>query len=112
MPATQEKPNVAHMISEAWMQNLGNLCWAQEQGDKIMETLIAQGKVSREQSLHMAEAIAEQVKTNQQELQKWVQGSVQMSLAAFKVPQASQIEALQNQVAELSRKVEELTKKG
>jgi polyhydroxyalkanoate synthesis regulator phasin len=112
MPATQEKPNLTNMVSEAWMQNLGNLCWAQEQGDKIVETMIAQGKVTREQSLHMAEAIAEQVKSNQQELQKWIQGSVQMSMAAFKVPQAGQVEALQQQVAELTRKVEELSKKG
>ena len=112
MPATQEKPNPTQIATEAWMQVLSNLCWTQEQGDKVIQTLVEQGRVTREESLRIADAVANQVKSNQVELQKWVQSSIQMSMAAFKMPQSNEVEALNKQIAELTKKVEQLSKKG
>ena len=112
MPATQEKPNATHIATEAWMQMLSNVCWTQEQGEKMIQTMLEQGRVTREESLRMADAMANQVKSNQVELQKWVQSSIQMSMAAFKLPQSNEVEALHKQIAELTKKVEQLSKKG
>lgn len=108
---TQERPNYTEQISEAWMQALSNVCWAQDQGDKIVTSMLEQGRVSREEGLRLADRIAGHVRQNQEEMQKWIQGAVQMSMAAFKMPSTTQVDELTRKVDELTRKVEALSKK-
>ncbi|MBM3464818.1 MAG: hypothetical protein FJX76_22195 [Armatimonadetes bacterium] len=109
---TQERNNVGEQVTEAWLQALGNICWAQEQGDKIVQMMLEQGKVTREEGLRMADRLASHIRQNQEEMQRWVQSSVQMSMAAFRTPTTGQIDDLNRKIEDLTKKVEVLTKKG
>lgn len=111
MTTTTERPNVADTMVDMYLQTVGNVCWAQEQGEKILQTMLDQRKVTREEGKRLAERMAEHVRQNQEEMQKFVQSAVQMSLAAFRFPTNNQVDELTRKVDELTRKVEQLSKK-
>lgn len=109
MSTTTERP-IDTMI-DMYLKTVGNVCWAQEQGEKILEAMVEQRRLTREEGKRIAEHMAENVRQNQEGMQKFVQSAVQMSLAAFRMPSTTQVEELTRQVETLTRKVEELSKK-
>lgn len=109
MNTTTERP--MDTLIDMYLKTVGNVCWAQEQGEKILETMVEQRRVTREEGKRIAERMAEHVRQNQEEMQKFVQSAVQMSLAAFRLPSTNQVEELTQKVEELTKKVEELSKK-
>lgn len=109
--ATIEQKNPVDVVMDAWVDNLGTLCWAQEQGDKILRNWMDQGAVTRTESQKMATRFAEQVKQNQAEMQKFIHNSVKMSLETMRRAQEMQIEALNKRVEEMGRTIDKMTDK-
>lgn len=108
---TTERPDITDHMVDMYLQTVGNVCWAQEQGEKILQTMLEQRRVTREEGKRLAEKMAEHVRANQEEMQRFVQSAVQMSLAAFRIPTTGQVDELTKKVDELTRKVEALSKK-
>ena len=104
------------MMMDAYLQNLGTVCWAQEQGEQILKSYLDQGQKARAEGQKMAEKFTEQVKQNQAQMQKFIDGSVKMSLESFQRAQVQQneivqkqTEMMQNQIATLESQVKKMT---
>ena len=108
MPPTVDTPDP---MTESWLNMLGTVCWAQDQGERILNEWVQLGQMSREESLALMTRLARQVRQNQEEMQRWIDSSVKMSLAALTPPTRAQVEELARKVEELSQKVEELGRK-
>lgn len=98
---------------DAAVQNMmdifGNFCWAQEQGDRVLRSYVELGNASREEARQWASKMTEQVRENQEQMQKWVRSAVEMSMASFRPATVAQLEALERKVDELTKKVEALS---
>lgn len=110
--ATTEKiHNMTEQMTETWMQSFGTLCWAQEQGDRMVRNWLDQGKITRDESQKIMAKLTEQTKANQEAMQRFIQTSVHMSLESFRLPKMGQVDELTTKIEELNKKIEELNKK-
>ena len=101
--------NVVEMMMDQSLKSLSTMCWAQEQGEKVVRTWMESNQTTREEGQKVAAKMAEAVKENQKQLQALVQNTVRMTLEAYKVPQAAMVEELQRQVAELQKQIEKMS---
>ncbi|GMU57273.1 MAG: hypothetical protein AMXMBFR33_64190 [Candidatus Xenobia bacterium] len=101
--ATQELKQFNEAMMQTTMQAVSTALWAQEQADHLVRACLDSQKSTREEGKKLAEKMAEQVKANQENLQRFIHSSVSLSLASMRIPQPGQVE-------ELNRKVEALTK--
>lgn len=108
---TEKMQNMTEQMTETWLQSFGTLCWAQEQGDKIVRTWLDQGKITRDESQKMMAKMVEQTKANQEAMQRFIQSAVHMSLESFRLPQMGQVDQLTTKIEELNKKIEELNRK-
>ncbi len=108
---TQEKLDLTEAMLDTWRTNLEAMGWARDQGEKMLRAWAEQGKLTQDEARQMMERAVDLAARQQEEMQKYVQSALQMSLLAFKLPTAEQIEKLTAEVAELRAKVEELSRK-
>lgn len=111
MSTATETRHPADFFVQSFMDVVGNVCWAQDQGEKVLRAWVDQSRISREEGRLLTRKLAEQVRQNQEEMQRWVRATVEMSMAAFRPVTLAQIEDLTRKVDELTRKVEELSKR-
>jgi polyhydroxyalkanoate synthesis regulator phasin len=105
-----EKMDMTEAMLDAWRRNLEAMGWARDQGEKVLRMWAEQGKITQEECARMMERAAELATRQQEEMQKYVQATLQMSLAALKLPTVEEVDKLKQQVAELQAKVAELSK--
>ncbi|MEW6277038.1 MAG: phasin family protein [Candidatus Eremiobacterota bacterium] len=110
MNATKEMKNLSDSVLDTTMQMVSNALWAQEQADKFVESFIEHRHATRDEGKKMLEKMNDQIKHNQEALQRFVHASVNMSLAAMRIPMPGQIEAMERKIEELTRELNELRK--
>jgi polyhydroxyalkanoate synthesis regulator phasin len=84
---------------------LGAASWAFELGDRMVETWLHQGEVSREESRRRFEEFKSDTRRRGQELSRRVSESVRSSMP---VATRDQVANLERQVAELTRQLESI----
>lgn len=95
----------------AWYTALGGALWAQDQAEKMVRTMLDQGRVTREESRKVMDDLVEQIRRNQGEMQRLAQEAVRGSLANLNIPTQEQISDLNRKIDELNRKIDALSKK-
>ena len=93
---------------DAWVQNVGSLCWAQDQSEAFVRSWMDQGQVAREEGRQLSVKMAEQAKANQAELQKFIHNSVALSLESMQKAHQAQIDAMQARIDEMSALIEKM----
>lgn len=111
MTTATESRNAGDVFVQNWVDIVGNICWAQDQGEKVLRAFVDLQHTNREEAKELAGRVAAQVRKNQEEMQRWVRSTVDMSLAAFRPATNAQIEELTRKVEELTKKVEQLSAK-
>jgi polyhydroxyalkanoate synthesis regulator phasin len=106
-----EFPNPVNGILDAWVHSVGTLCWAQDQSDTLVRSLMDQGQVAREDGRQLASKMAEQAKANQTELQKFIHNSVALSLESMQKAHQAQLAAMQARIDEMGALIETLNQK-
>jgi polyhydroxyalkanoate synthesis regulator phasin len=84
---------------------LGAASWAFEQGDRMVDTWLHQGEVSREEGRRRFDEFASNARRRGEDLSRRVSNSMRSSVP---VATRDQIASLERQVAELTRQVESL----
>lgn len=97
-------------LMETTMQAVSTALWAQEQADRLVHACLDAQKSNREEGRKLAEKMAEQVKANQENLQRFIHSSVSLSLASMRIPQPGQVEELNRKVEALTKELETLKK--
>jgi polyhydroxyalkanoate synthesis regulator phasin len=96
---------VREAIRDGFTIMLGAASWAFEQGDRMMDTWLHRGQMSREESRRRFDEFASNARRRGEDLSRRVSDSVRSSMP---VATRDQIASLERQVAELTREVESL----
>lgn len=96
--------NAAERLWEFSLVALGSIAWNQEQIENFIKKCMDQNKIARDESTRLVEETFKQAKRNQQQLQKMIHDSVVGAFGKLDIPTF-------NYYDELSRKVDELSKK-
>lgn len=103
--------NPFSMAVDSWVENLGRLCWAQDQSEQLVRTWMDQGKLARGQGQEISRQLATQAKKNQVELQKFIHNTVALSLDTIQKNHKNQMTEMENQVRRMSEMVNSLQEK-
>ncbi len=100
--------NPLNDMVDSWVHNLGALCWAQDQGEKMLNSWLSQGRIARDEAQELAAKLAEQTKSNQRELQNFIHHTVALSLDSLQRSHKLQLEQLEKQLQQMQQAVSEL----
>lgn len=100
---------------EIWLAGLGAFSKAQEEGGKVYNALVKEGRQIEAKTRHMAgekvEELTSRASGTIDRLEKVFEERVARALKSLGVPTAKEVEHLTRRVAELTREVEALTGK-
>ena len=97
---------VREAIRDGFTIMLGAASWAFEQGDRMVDTWLHQGHISREEGRRRFDEFASRTRQAGEDLSRRVSDGVRS--ARMPVPTHEQVANLERQVAELTRQVESL----
>jgi polyhydroxyalkanoate synthesis regulator phasin len=97
---------VREVVRDGFTIMLGAASWAFEQGDRMVDTWLHQGHVSREEGRRRFEEVASRTRRAGEDLGRRVQDS--MRSARSSMATRDQVANLERQVAELTRQVESM----
>jgi polyhydroxyalkanoate synthesis regulator phasin len=100
------------MMREGFTLMLGAASWAYEKGDRLVGTWMEQGQVSREQGKRKFEELADRTRKSGEELGKKVSERVREATASMPVATREQVANLERRVEELSRQIELMRRGG
>jgi polyhydroxyalkanoate synthesis regulator phasin len=97
---------VREVVRDGFTIMLGAASWAFEQGDRMIDTWLHQGHISREEGRRRFEEFTSTARIKGEEVSR----RVQESMRSARMPLASreQVANLERQVAELTRQIESL----
>jgi polyhydroxyalkanoate synthesis regulator phasin len=104
-PHSEGTERVREAIRDGFTIMLGAASWAFELGDRMVETWLHQGEVSREESRRRFEEFKSNTRRRGEELGRRVSESVRSSMP---VATRDHVAQLERQVAELTRQVESM----
>jgi polyhydroxyalkanoate synthesis regulator phasin len=96
---------VREVVRDGFTIMLGAASWAFEQGDRLVDTWLHQGHVSREEGRRRFEEFASNTRRRGEDLSRRVSESMRSSMP---VATRDQIASLERQVAELKTEIESL----
>jgi polyhydroxyalkanoate synthesis regulator phasin len=106
--ASEGSERVREVIRDGFTIMLGAASWAFDQGDRLVDTWMQQGQVSREQSRRRFEDFAHRTRQAGEDLGRRVQDGVRTARSSMSAPTREQVANLERQVAELTRQIESL----
>ncbi len=92
---------------DMWLVGLGSMSWSQENFDNMLKQYLEQSKSAREENSKVINEMMKQVKNNQIQMQSMIQDAVNTAMENAQ-PAFSYIEDLSKKVEELSKKVSNL----
>ena len=102
---TEGSERVREVVRDGFTIMLGAASWAFEQGDRLVDTWLHQGHVSREEGRRRFEEFASNTRRRGEDLSRRVSESMRSSMP---VATRDQIASLERQVAELKTEIESL----
>jgi len=96
---------VREVVRDGFTIMLGAASWAFEQGDRLVDTWLHQGHISREEGRRRFEEFASNTRRRGEDLSRRVSESMRSSMP---VATRDQIASLERQVAELKTEIESL----
>src|SRR5918912_1845919 len=101
----QEGGSLRGLFRESFTLMVGAASWAFEQGDRLIDTWMEQGQVSREESRRKFEEFTDRTRRSGQELGRRVSESVRRAGSSMPASRV-EIENLERRIAELQRELE------
>ncbi len=102
--STKKKTTVASLAKDLWLATLGAFSLAEEEVNRFVKRLVDRGSLSQEEGKKMIDELKTKVKKNRLDFGKMMEESVSKALEKLNIPS-------KEEVHELTRKVEALTKK-
>ena len=108
-PHSEGTERVRETIRDGFTIMLGAASWAFELGDRMVDTWLRQGQVTREESRRRFEEFASTTRRRGEDLSRRVSESVRSSMP---VATRDHVASLERQVAELTRQIESMKSAG
>ena len=104
---------IRNSAANIWLAGLGAFAMAQEEGEKLFDTLVKEGKKVQKSAKKSADAkiaaIDEKASTSWDKLEQVFEDRVAQALQSLGVPTRKDVDALAGRVAELTAVVEKLS---
>src|ERR1700682_5811531 len=100
---------VREVVRDGFTITLGAASWAFEQGDRLVDTWVDQGHVSREEGRRRSEEFASNTRRRGEDLSRRVTESMRSSMP---VATRDEIARLERQIGELKRRLESMNSAG
>ncbi|HXM53627.1 MAG TPA: hypothetical protein VN913_10150 [Candidatus Binatus sp.] len=108
-PHSEGTERVRETIRDGFTIMLGAASWAFELGDRMVDTWLRQGQVTREESRRRFDEFASTTRRRGEDLSRRVSESVRSSMP---VATRDHVASLERQVAELTRQIESMKSAG
>ena len=108
-PHSEGTERVREAVRDGFTIMLGAASWAFEMGDRMVDTWLHQGEMSREESRRRFEEFKSNTRRRGEDLSRRVQEGVRSSMP---VATRDQIASLERQVADLKRQLESMQSAG
>jgi len=108
----QGTERVRDVIRDGFTIMVGAASWAFEQGDRMVDSWLQQGRESREQGRRRFDDIADRTRRARDDIGRRVQDSVRSASSSMPLATRDQVVQLERQVAELTRQIEALRGQG
>jgi polyhydroxyalkanoate synthesis regulator phasin len=105
-PHSEGSERMREVVRDGFTIMLGAASWAFEQGDRMIDTWLHQGHISREEGRRRFDEFASTARTRGEEVSRRVQE--RMRNARMPLATREQVANLERQVAELTRQIESL----
>jgi polyhydroxyalkanoate synthesis regulator phasin len=99
---------VREVIRDGFTIMLGAASWAFEQGDRLVDTWLSQGKESRTEGRRRFDDFTERTRRAGEDFSRRVQDSVRTARSSMPLATREQVASLERQVADLTRQIESL----
>jgi polyhydroxyalkanoate synthesis regulator phasin len=99
---------VREAIRDGFTIMVGAASWAFEQGDRLLDSWLQQGRESREQGRRRFDDFTDRARRAGDDLGRRVQDSVRSARSSMPLATREQVANLERQVAELNRQIEAL----
>jgi polyhydroxyalkanoate synthesis regulator phasin len=96
------------LIKKAMFTGIGFAALTKDKVEEIAQDFIEQGKLSKKEGEKLVDDIMNRSKESQEELTKQVEQMVQQGLDKINVAKMSEVETLQQEIAELKKRVRDL----
>src|SRR4030081_2885750 len=108
-PHSEGTERIREVVRDGFTIMLGAASWAFELGDRMIDTWLRQGQLSREQSRRRFDEFASSTRRRGEEVGRRVSESVRSSMP---VAPRDHVASLERQVAELTRQIEAMKSAG
>jgi polyhydroxyalkanoate synthesis regulator phasin len=98
------------LIKKAMFTGIGFAALTKDKVEEIAQDFIEQGKLSKKEGEKFVEDIMNRSKESQEALAKQVETMVQQGLEKINVAKMSEVESLQQEIAELKKRVQDIEK--
>lgn len=95
-------------IRDGFTIMVGAASWAFEQGDRMLETWLHQGRSTREEGRRRLDDLAERSRRARDDFSRRVQDSMRSARSSMPLATREQVSNLERQVAQLTREIEAL----
>jgi polyhydroxyalkanoate synthesis regulator phasin len=99
---------IREVVRDGFTIMLGAASWAFEQGDRLMETWLRQGRESQDVGRRRLDDFAERTRRASEDLGRRVQDSMRTARSSMPLATREQVANLERQVVELTRQIESL----
>ena len=109
MPAKKEAPGIQDTLKKGVLAGLGAIDLSIEKAKEAIAKLVERGEISTEQGKKFLDELVERGRKDSADISKRIEDNVHRALERVSFASKSAVEALEARVAELERKVEELS---
>lgn len=110
---TEPVPTIRYSANNIWLAGLGAFAMAQEEGEKLFDTLVKEGKKAQKGAEKSAEstvgAMSDKASVSWDKLEQVFEDRVARALHSLSVPTKKDIDSLADRVGELTAVVEQLS---
>lgn len=102
---TTEEINMIELIKKAMFTGIGFAALTKEKVEELAQDFMEQGKLSKKEGEKLVEDIMKRSKESQEEMTKQVEDLVRAGLEKMNMARMSDVENLQDEIAELKKRI-------
>lgn len=99
------------LVKKAMLAGIGAFAVTKEKVEELVDDLIKKGEMSKDERAKFVRELVDRAEARSQEAKKWVDQRVKVSMSKLKMAKAEDLEALNKQMADLTKAISRLEKR-
>lgn len=108
----ESKVTLSGLWRKMFLISVGAVAVAQDEVEKLVGTLVEQGELAEKEGKRLADKMLSQPKKGIRRVQDKGEDAMEQAIAKLNIPTRKDLKSLEDRLAELTAKIDELGKKG